>query len=119
MEDADRRRFCGQVVGDQCRYGGAAQQLFTLKPIDEDLIAQCAEETGGRFVVVEDHLAHGGLATRIADVVTDRGIRLTAFERLGIPQVYAGFGEDEQLRDKHGYGLDATVAAARRVIAEF
>lgn len=91
--------------------------MFTLKPIDEDLIVRSAEETGGRFVVLEDHLAYGGLATRIADVVADRGIRLTSFERLGIPQVYAGFGDDEELRDKHGYGLEATVAALRRVIA--
>ncbi|WP_448006199.1 transketolase family protein [Agromyces bauzanensis] len=91
--------------------------MFTLKPIDEDLIARCAEETGGRFVVLEDHLAYGGLASRIADVLADRGIHLTAFERLGIPQVYAGFGEDEELRDKYGYGLDATIAATRRVIA--
>jgi transketolase len=88
--------------------------MFTLKPVDEDLIARCAEETSGRFVVLEDHLAYGGLATRVADVVADRGIRLTSFERLGIPQVYAGFGEDEQLRDKHGYGLTATLDALRR-----
>lgn len=91
--------------------------MFTLKPIDEDLIVRCAAETDGRFLVLEDHLAYGGLASRIADVVADRGVRLTAFERLGIPQVYAGFGEDEQLRDKHGYGFAATVAAARRVVA--
>ncbi|GAA2590964.1 transketolase family protein [Microbacterium binotii] len=91
--------------------------MFTLKPIDEELIVRSAAETGGRFVVLEDHLAYGGLATRVADVVADRGIRLTAFERLGIPQVYAGFGEDEQLRDKYGYGLSATTAALRRVIA--
>ncbi|MFG6475907.1 transketolase family protein [Microbacterium sp. P06] len=91
--------------------------MFTLKPIDEELIVQCADETGGRFVVLEDHLAYGGLASRIADVVADRGVRLTAFERLGIPQVYAGFGEDEQLRDKYGYGLEATVVALRSVIA--
>lgn len=91
--------------------------MFTLKPIDEELIVRCAAETGGRFVVLEDHLAYGGLATRVADVVADRGVRLTGFERLGIPQVYAGFGEDEQLRDKHGYGLAATVAATRRVLA--
>ncbi|MFI8595504.1 transketolase family protein [Microbacterium sp. NPDC078428] len=91
--------------------------MFTLKPIDEELIVRSAAETGGRFVVLEDHLAYGGLASRIADVVADRGIRLEAFERLGIPQVYAGFGEDEQLRDKHGYGLADTVAALRRVIA--
>ena len=98
--------------------GAAARvvDMWTLKPIDEELIVRSARETGGRFVVLEDHLAYGGLATRIADVVADRGVRLTAFERLGIPQVYAGFGEDEQLRDKHGYGLAATVAAARRAM---
>lgn len=89
--------------------------MFTIKPLDEELVLRCARETGGRFVVVEDHLAYGGLASRIADVVVDRGVRLTAFERLGIPQVYAGFGLDEELRDKHGYGLDATITAARRV----
>ncbi|WP_156760085.1 transketolase family protein [Microbacterium karelineae] len=88
--------------------------MFTLKPIDADLVERCATETGGRIVVLEDHLAYGGLATRVADVVADRGIRLDSFERLGIPQVYAGFGEDEQLRDKHGYGLAATVEALRR-----
>lgn len=91
--------------------------MFTLKPVDEELILRCAEETDGRFVVLEDHLAYGGLASRIADVLTDRGVSLTAFERLGIPQVYAGFGEDEQLRDKHGYGLKDTIAATRRVLA--
>ncbi len=91
--------------------------MFTLKPIDADLIERCAKETGGRFVVVEDHLAYGGLASRIADVVVDRGINLTGFERLGIPQVFSGFGDDEELRNKYGYGLSATIEAAQRVIA--
>lgn len=92
--------------------------MFTIKPLDEELVERCAEETGGRVVVLEDHLAYGGLASRIADLVADRGIRLSAFRRLGIPAVYAGFGEDEQLRDKHGYGLEATIAALRATVAE-
>jgi transketolase len=91
--------------------------MFTLKPIDEELIVRCAAETQGRFVVVEDHLSQGGLASRIADVVTDRNLHLTSFERLGIPQVYAGFGEDEQLRDKYGYGLTSTQDALRRAVS--
>lgn len=88
--------------------------MFTLKPIDADLIECCAAETG-RFVVVEDHLAYGGLASQISDVLVDRGIRLDGFKRLGIPQVFAGFGEDTELRDKHGYGLSATIEAALSV----
>lgn len=108
-----------QAADELARDGRSVRvvDMFTLKPIDEELIVRCAEETGGRFVVLEDHLAYGGLASRIADVLADRNVHLTAFERLGIPQVYAGFGEDEELRDKYGYGLDATVAATRRVIA--
>lgn len=90
--------------------------MFTLKPIDEELILQSAEETNGRFVVLEDHLAYGGLASRIADVLADKQVRLHSFERLGIPQVYAGFGEDEDLRNKHGYGLAATIAATKRAV---
>ncbi|MEV7694631.1 transketolase C-terminal domain-containing protein [Microbacterium sp. NPDC089189] len=91
--------------------------MWTLKPIDQELVIRSAAETDGRFVVLEDHLAYGGLATRVADVVADNGLHLNAFERLGIPQVYAGFGDDEELRNKHGYGLAHTVAALRRVIA--
>ena len=89
--------------------------MFTLKPIDAELIQRCAEETG-RFVVVEDHLAYGGLASQVSDVIADRGLRLEGFRRLGIPQVFAGFGEDTELRDKHGYGLQATVDAALQVV---
>lgn len=92
--------------------------MWTVKPIDEELVLRSVEETDGRFVVLEDHLAYGGLATRIADVLTDKGIVLNAFERLGIPQVYAGFGEDEELRNKHGYGLQHTIDALNRAIAK-
>ena len=32
---------------------------FTLKPIDKDLLVQCAKETGGLVVTVEDHYPQG------------------------------------------------------------
>ncbi|MFB9073091.1 transketolase family protein [Citricoccus parietis] len=102
------------ILGAEHGINARVVDMFTLKPIDEDLILRCAEETG-RFVVVEDHLAYGGLASQMADVIADRGIRLDGFRRLGIPQVFAGFGEDTELRDKHGYGLQATVDAALAV----
>ncbi|MFV0406242.1 MAG: transketolase family protein [Propioniciclava sp.] len=89
--------------------------MFTIKPLDADLVLRCAAETDGRFLVLEDHLAYGGLATKIADLVLDTGTQLNAFERLGIPQVFPGFGSDVELREKHGYGLSHTLEAARRV----
>lgn len=86
--------------------------MFTLKPIDVELIRQCAVETK-KFVVLEDHLKMSGLAQAISNVLADEMIHLDWFRRLGIPQVYAGFGEDEELRNKHGYGLQDTVVALR------
>ncbi|AZQ77917.1 transketolase family protein [Flaviflexus ciconiae] len=90
--------------------------MFTIKPIDVEMIRRCATETG-KFVVLEDHLKMSGLAQAISNVLADEGIHLNFFKRLGIPQVYAGFGEDEDLRNKHGYGMQDTLVALREAAA--
>lgn len=90
--------------------------MFTIKPIDAEIIRRSAEETG-KFVVLEDHLKMSGLAQAISNVITDENINLKFFRRLGIPQVYAGFGEDEDLRNKHGYGMQDTLVALREAAA--
>lgn len=91
--------------------------MFTLKPIDTELIRRCAVETGA-FVVLEDHLKASGLAQCVANVMADEGIHVDSFERLGIPEVYPGFGDDIELRDKHGFGLNDTVVALRAAAAK-
>ena len=89
--------------------------MVAIKPIDEDLIVSCVKETG-RVVVLEDHLMTGGLASAVADVMADKGAYPKVFKRLGIPQVYAGFGSGPEMRTKYGYDLDATVAALREAL---
>ncbi len=84
--------------------------MFTIKPLDVELVLRCIRETK-RIVILEDHLMTGGLASAIADTMADTGVYPTAFKRLGIPQVYAGFGSGEDLRKKYGYDTDATVRA--------
>lgn len=86
--------------------------MFTLKPVDKEAILAAARETN-RIVVVEDHLAYGGLASIVSDTLVDAGVCVGGFTRLGVPQVYAGFGDPDELRDKYGFGLEATVQAAR------
>ncbi len=46
----------------------------------------------------------GGLASTLSDFFVDNAIEPKSFKRFGIPQVYAGFGSGEELRNKYGYG---------------
>ena len=88
--------------------------MLSIKPLDEELTRRCVEETG-RIVVLEDHLMSGGLGSTISDYLMDVGIYPKAFKRLGIPQVFAGFGSGPELRTKYGYDTDATANAIREV----
>lgn len=89
--------------------------MFTVKPLDEESVLKAVDETG-RILILEDHLMKGGLATSVADLLMDKGITPKAFKRLGIPQIYAGFGSSADQKKKYGYDLDATIQTVRNMI---
>lgn len=90
--------------------------MYTIKPLDTDLVFRAVEETGN-IVVLEDHLMEGGLASSMADAFADHGVYPRAFRRLGTPQVYVGFGSAEEQWTKYGYDRAATVAAVEQMLA--
>jgi transketolase len=89
--------------------------MYTIKPLDLDLVVAAVEETGN-IVVLEDHLMEGGLATSLADAFVDHGVYPRRFKRLGTPQVYVGFGSAEEQWAKYGYDRAATVAAVKHML---
>ncbi len=89
--------------------------MYSIKPVDKDLALKAVKETVN-IVVLEDHLMDGGLASTLADVFLDSGVYPKKFKRLGIPQVYAGFGSGEELRVKYGYDKNATAAAVKSLL---
>jgi transketolase len=89
--------------------------MYSIKPLDKDLLMKAVKETQN-IVVLEDHLMDGGLASVIADAFADGNIYPENFKRLGIPQVFAGFGSGEELRKKYGYDDTATVAAIKQML---
>jgi transketolase len=91
--------------------------MYSIKPVDKDLILKTVKETKN-IVVLEDHLMEGGLASTIADVFADSGVYPKKFKRLGIPQVYAGFGSGEDQRKKYGYDQVATAAAVKAMLVK-
>jgi len=89
--------------------------MYSIKPLDTELVYKAVRETQN-IVVLEDHLMEGGLASTIADAFADGGVYPRNFKRLGIPQVFAGFGSGEELRAKYGYDQAATVAAVKKML---
>jgi transketolase len=75
----------------------------TLKPLDEEVIIRAAAETNA-VVTVEEHLEHGGLGSRVAQVVgTHRAVPMSL---VAIKDTFAKSGSLEILLEN--YGLSAT-----------
>ena len=89
--------------------------MYSIKPVDSKLVIKAAKETNN-ILVWEDHLMEGGLASTIADVFVDSGVYPKKFKRLGIPQVYAGFGSGPEQRAKYGYDQKAAIAAIKAMV---
>jgi transketolase len=89
--------------------------MYSIDPVDKDLVLKAVRETNN-ILVWEDHLMEGGLASTVADVITDSGVYPKKFKRLGIPQIYAGFGSGPEQRKKYGYDRDTAMAAVREMV---
>ncbi|MFC1960359.1 transketolase family protein [Chloroflexota bacterium] len=89
-------------------------EIHTIKPIDADLIAQAAAETGA-IVTAEEHSILGGLGGAVAEVVGQR--QPVPMEIVGIADTYARTAPDpETLMDAFGLSIADIEAAVERVI---
>jgi len=73
--------------------------MHTLKPLDETAVVKAASETGA-IVVAEEHLAQGGLGSRVAQTVAKEKPVPMEFVNLG--DRYASSGKAEELLQRYG-----------------
>jgi len=73
--------------------------MHTLKPLDEAAIVKAASETGA-IVVAEEHLAQGGLGSRVAQTLAKEKPVPMEFVNLG--DRYALSGKAEELLQRYG-----------------
>jgi len=71
----------------------------TVKPLDIDAITKAAVETGA-IVTAEEHLEHGGLGARVAQVVVQHYPVPISF--VAIKDMYAQSGSPEELLRRYG-----------------
>jgi transketolase len=73
--------------------------IHTVKPLDEAAIVKAASETGA-IVVAEEHLAQGGLGSRVAQTLTAQKPVPTEF--VNLDDKYAMSGKAEELLERYG-----------------
>ena len=86
--------------------------MHTLKPLDEAAVVKAASETGA-IVVAEEHLAQGGLGSRVAQVVAGQQPVPMGFVNLG--DSYALSGTADELLQRCGLtagNIEETVKSA-------
>jgi transketolase len=88
-------------------------EMHTLKPLDEEMIRRCAEETGA-LVTAEEHSVLGGLGGAVAEVLAEE--RPVPLKRVGLRDRFAETGPYGELLDRYGLGTADVEAALRGVL---
>jgi transketolase len=88
--------------------------MATIKPIDADLLARCAEETGA-MVTAEDHNIYGGLGGAVAEALAST--YPCPVEFVGLNDTFGASGEPEELAEYFRISAPFIAQAAKRAIA--
>ena len=87
--------------------------IFTWKPIDEQLIINCAHETGA-IVTAENHRISTGLGSAVANILVEK--YLVPLERIGIGDEYGEVGTLEYLMKRFDLTAEDIVIKAKKAI---
>jgi transketolase len=99
LEAADRLKEQGIEV--------SVIDMHTIKPIDQELIARKARETGA-ILTVEEHSILGGLGGAVCEVVCEQCP--VPVLRMGIMDVFGQSGSPDELLEYYGLTVDKIVA---------
>jgi len=88
--------------------------MATIKPIDTELLARCAQETGA-IVTAEDHNIHGGLGGAVAEALA--ATSPCPIEFVGLRDTFGASGEPDELAEHFGISAPFIAIAAKRALA--
>lgn len=94
------------------RISARVVNLHTIKPLDRELIIQCARETRA-VVTAEEHSIIGGLGGAVAEVLCEN--IPTPMVRVGLNDLFGESGKPEELMIKYGLTAAEVAKAAREV----
>lgn len=89
--------------------------IHTIKPIDRDIIAKAARETG-KIVTVEEHSVIGGLGSAVGDVVLEEYPVPVA--KIGINDVFGHSGAAKDLLVEYGLTAENIVKTTKAFLSK-
>lgn len=91
----------------------AVIDMFTLKPIDKEIIQQYAAKTG-RIVTCENHSIHNGLGSAVAEVLVEH--TPVPMRRVGVKERYGQVGTQDFLQQEYGLTAEHILEAAKQLL---
>jgi len=88
--------------------------MYSIKPIDKELILKCAAETGA-IVTAEEHSIFGGLGGAVSEVLAWGGAAAPT-EFVGLQDTFTESGKYADLLHKYGVDADGVVAGIEKVL---
>ena len=89
--------------------------MYSIKPIDKELILRCAEETGA-IVTAEEHNIFGGLGGAVSEVLAYGGAGVPT-EFVGIQDTFTESAPYKDLLKKYGVDANGVLVGIEKVLA--
>jgi len=86
--------------------------LFSVKPVDEETLRVCGNETNNLMITVEDHSGWGGIGDAVACAVSPAGVRVHQLAVREVPRS----GKPEELLAVYGIDRAAIVRAVKELL---
>lgn len=116
---------CGLMVSEAMKAAEALAQkgikarvvdMFTVKPIDAELVVKCARETGA-VITTENHNVIGGLGDAVAAVLLESGVPVR-FKKHGVQDEFGSVGPQDYLQQHYGLTAEKLVEEAEALLAK-
>jgi len=116
---------CGLMVGEAMKAAATLEaqgvsvqvvDMFTVKPIDEELVLYCADKTKA-IVTAENHNIIGGLGDAVSNVLVKNKC-LVPMAKVGVNDEFGQVGPQNYLQEQYALTADAIVNAVNGLKGE-
>ena len=85
--------------------------MFSIKPLDEELVVRCAKETGA-LITAEEHGMYGGLGSAVCEALCKAAVQVPV-GFAAIPDIHTECGSYQQLQAKYSLDADGIIRVVR------